>query len=184
MLQCFQSRWSVSLCGATFPASLRDVRLAGSFTGPLTGFRQARYSGRALGQKTAILRAQRRLSCLKGSYKQMQQTQYRRECKRTFSLSTIPAPILIPLTFTGLLITLWAYKCLMMVLFQNKIIYMPSMPPFARSEKLEDYAIQCKPVTWREERIEANDGVGLALAIGNIEGAKEGRDIVILYFQG
>ena len=75
---------------------------------------------------------------------------------------------------------------------------MPSLPPFSRSEKIEDYAPECKPVLWREDRIEAADGVEIALAIGSI--AVSGIDdsaapdiqadeslskhVVIIYFQG
>ena len=104
--------------------------------------------------------------------------------------------VLIPsTTFLGLLSILWLYKSLMLVIFQNKIIYMPSVPPFSRSEKLADYAAVCRPVTWREERIRAADGVELALAVGESftatektsekksAGLKQKR-VVVLYFQG
>src|ERR1700744_6107699 len=63
--------------------------------------------------------------------------------KRHFGLESLPAILVPPAVFGGLLVTLWAYKCLMMVVFQNKIIYMPSVPPFSRSEKVSDYASQC-----------------------------------------
>ncbi|GAA5830554.1 hypothetical protein JCM11251_002513 [Rhodosporidiobolus azoricus] len=36
----------------------------------------------------------------------------------------------------GLPAALWAYKCLMLVLFQRKIIYLPSVPPGTRDESL------------------------------------------------
>lgn len=49
----------------------------------------------------------------------------------------LPA-IYAPLIFTGLFLMLWIYKWIVIVLFQNKIIYMPSMPPFARKEKIAD----------------------------------------------
>lgn len=89
-----------------------------------------------------------------------------------------------------------------MIVFQNKIIYMPSMPPFARSERIDDYASMCKPVIWTEQRLRSKDGVEVALAVGSIpsEGgvgresesqsgivrAEKGRDreVVIVYFQG
>lgn len=85
-----------------------------------------------------------------------------------FSLSSVPAVLLPPVVFTGLLITLWTYKCLMMIIFQNKIIYMPSMPPFSRSEKVEDYAGSCKPVIWTEHSIRSEDGTPLKLLEGQI----------------
>lgn len=84
----------------------------------------------------------------------------------------------------------------MMVLFQDKIIYMPNMPPFSRSEKLEDYTNECKPVVWKERHIKSLDGTKLALAIGSIpdtiDKASEpgvtreikGKEVVIGYFQG
>ena len=88
----------------------------------------------------------------------------------------------------------------MTVLFQDKIIYMPYMPPFARSERIEDYAASCKPVEWREERIRSLDGTKISLCTGHIprankHGIREGgqtaadmdgkrKHIVICYFQG
>ena len=117
--------------------------------------------------------------------------------RRSFSVNAVLIP---PIAFLGLLSILWLYKSLMLVIFQNKIIYMPSVPPFSRSEKLVDYAAVCRPVIWREERIRAADGVELALAVGEIPrhtlstttekileqksaGLKQER-VVILYFQG
>lgn len=110
------------------------------------------------------------------------------------------SPILLPpLVFAGLLVTLWTYKCLMLVVFQNKIIYMPSVPPFSRSEKIEDYAAQCHPVIWQEVRTKAADGTEIALAIGEIDAAQQKsvmekdhaastkdqrKHIFIIYFHG
>lgn len=56
----------------------------------------------------------------------------------------------------------------MMVIFQNKIIYMPSVPPFSRSEKIADYAARCRPVDWREQHITASDGTSIAVAVGGM----------------
>ncbi|KAM5446173.1 hypothetical protein McanCB56680_008043 [Microsporum canis] len=81
----------------------------------------------------------------------------------------------------------------MMVIFQNKIIYMPSMPPFSRQEKIADYEQVCRPIVWEEQRIKSLDGVEIAICVGrNVmradeKEAKEVRrteDVVILYFQG
>lgn len=77
----------------------------------------------------------------------------------------------------------------MMVIFQNKIIYMPSVPPFSRSESIEDYAKQCGGIKWKEERIMAADGVEIALAVASINGIKEemrkeASHVAIVYFQG
>ena len=77
----------------------------------------------------------------------------------------------------------------MMVLFQDKIIYMPSMPPFARSEKMEDYTAICRPVLWEDKHIESIDGTRITLCIGKVppavrEGEDTAHDVVICYFQG
>jgi hypothetical protein len=74
---------------------------------------------------------------------------------------------------------------MMMVIFQNKIIYMPSMPPFSRSEKIEDHAGVCKPVEWEEKRIRASDGTELALCVSGIKNSRtRRRHVIVLYFQG
>ena len=76
----------------------------------------------------------------------------------------------------------------MMVLFQNKIIYMPSMPPFSRSEKLADYAQRCFPIVWQEEKIEAVDGVQLSLCTASTADQesthRSKKHVMVLYFQG
>ncbi|KAK1060609.1 hypothetical protein LTR74_011742 [Friedmanniomyces endolithicus] len=77
----------------------------------------------------------------------------------------------------------------MTVVFQEKIIYMPYMPPFARSEKIADYAASCRPVEWREERIRSIDGTKISLCVGSIPNARQGlpeveKEVVICYFQG
>lgn len=78
----------------------------------------------------------------------------------------------------------------MMILFQNKIIYMPNIPPFSRTETVEDYAGRCRPVQWKEDSLVTGDGVKLSLAIGDVprayeeEGEMEEKDVVVLYFQG
>ncbi|KAI9665306.1 MAG: hypothetical protein M1831_001743 [Alyxoria varia] len=63
---------------------------------------------------------------------------------RGFS-STIITVLTPPAVFLGLLLALWAYKCLMMVIFQNKIIYMPSVPPFSRREEISHNASSLPP---------------------------------------
>ncbi|KXT05245.1 hypothetical protein AC578_8420 [Pseudocercospora eumusae] len=80
----------------------------------------------------------------------------------------------------------------MAVLLQDKIIYMPYMPPFARSEKMEDYTAICKPVEWRSLHIKSLDGTKIALAIGRLpvhistDNAVRAmtRKVVIAYFHG
>ncbi len=46
----------------------------------------------------------------------------------------------------------------MMVVFKNKIIYMPGLPPNARWEKIADHASRCGGIQWKEERTKAADG--------------------------
>ncbi|KAL8898527.1 MAG: hypothetical protein Q9207_006654 [Kuettlingeria erythrocarpa] len=66
---------------------------------------------------------------------------------------------------------------------------MPSVPPFSRSEKIKDYEAQCKPIKWEEKRIDAADGVEIALAVGSITGSSSEmtearKHVAIVYFQG
>ncbi|EON69440.1 hypothetical protein W97_08700 [Coniosporium apollinis CBS 100218] len=74
----------------------------------------------------------------------------------------------------------------MVVLFQNKIIYMPSVPPFSRREKMADYANICKPVHWEEKRIRSLDGTEVALCVGGIEisADRSNKEVIVVYFQG
>lgn len=104
---------------------------------------------------------------------------------RAFTLSSIPAVFIPPVVFCGILVTLWAYKCVMMVIFQNKIIYMPSVPPFSRSEKVEDCAVQCRPVVWKEHDLRAADGTALKLLEGSIgQSSASTKRVIVLYLQG
>lgn len=79
----------------------------------------------------------------------------------------------------------------MTVIFQEKFIYMPYMPPFARSERIEDYMRSCQPVVWREERIRSTDGTNIGLAVGRIPAqgeivgeVRKRKEVVLCYFQG
>ena len=74
----------------------------------------------------------------------------------------------------------------MMVVFQNKIIYMPSVPPFSRSETVAEYANQCKPVEWTEHDLKSIDGTRLKLLEGSISDGSttKSKDLVVVYFQG
>jgi fermentation-respiration switch protein FrsA (DUF1100 family) len=76
----------------------------------------------------------------------------------------------------------------MTVLFQDKIIYMPYMPPFARSETIGAYAASCMPVKWEQHLIKSGDGTRIALATGRIPrnemNAEGSKHVVICYFHG
>ncbi|KAI0384054.1 alpha/beta-hydrolase [Hypomontagnella monticulosa] len=108
-------------------------------------------------------------------------------CRRKYHIEGL---MLAPAVFSGLFVALWTWKCLMLVTFQNKIIYMPGLPPNARWEKIQDYASRCAGIPWREERIRASDGTDLALCVTELElgsGATSAQPDVafyILYFQG
>ncbi|KAI5810574.1 alpha/beta superfamily hydrolase [Pyronema omphalodes] len=109
---------------------------------------------------------------------------------RHFSLSSIHPVILAPVVFVGLTLTLWSYKCLMMVLFQSRIIYMPSIPPGARREKISDYAAYCRGIQWSEGSLTTSDGKTLATASATVGGNSKPtvnenqKEVVIVYFQG
>lgn len=108
-------------------------------------------------------------------------------CKRSFHLEGL---LLAPVVFGGLFVSLWTWKCFMMVTFQNKIIYMPGLPPNARWEKISDYASRCGGLQWREERVRSVDGTDLALCVTDVDlgrnPASEPPETIfyILYFQG
>lgn len=107
--------------------------------------------------------------------------------RREFGLQSIPAVLVPPVVFSGLLVTLWTYKCLMMVIFQNKIIYMPSVPPFSRSEKVSDYASQCIPFTWSEHDMKSTDGTAIKILESGLQIAQQTQQqqrVVVLYLQG
>ena len=113
-----------------------------------------------------------------------------RSNSRSISSSTLVQLMIPPCVFTGLVATLWVYKCLMLILFQNKIIYMPSIPPFSRSERLSDYQRLCKPVNWQQHYIISSDNVRLSVLTGEISRVlanssyKDKHSTVIIYFQG
>lgn len=119
----------------------------------------------------------------------------RLDCKqiRQLHLNPILAP---PLLFCGLLAALWTWKCTMLVVFQNKIIYTPGLPPNARRETIANYEAECLGIQWREERIRSTDNTKLALCVAEVNAGEDrgqparaasgtGRTpVYILYFQG
>lgn len=75
----------------------------------------------------------------------------------------------------------------MMVLFQNRIIYMPGLPPNSRRETIEDYKSQCGGIQWQEEKTKAEDGTRISLCVASVDSgavAQTSRRVYILYFQG
>lgn len=92
--------------------------------------------------------------------------------------------------------TVRARKCIMMVVFQNKIIYMPSLPPTSRREQISNWASMCGGVEWAEETTVAADGTKLAMAVTTVPLPRGRRPAIgppedpptehayVLYFQG
>ncbi|KJX92980.1 alpha/beta superfamily hydrolase like protein [Zymoseptoria brevis] len=124
-------------------------------------------------------------------------SRHRDDSGRVSSLlaDTLPSFLVPPVVFTGLLLALWTYKAFMTVIGQNKIIYMPYMPPFTRSEEMADYTNLCKPVEWRHEKMRSLDGTKLSICVGEIPPADQGqvaiakkkknaRHVVIVHFHG
>lgn len=105
---------------------------------------------------------------------------------RSFFTDSLPSFLVPPAVFTALLVTLWSYKCLMTIIFQDKIIYMPYMPPGARSEKIGSYISDCKPVEWEQKYIKSLDGTKIAICTGSLPSKEPtpSRHVVICYFQG
>ncbi|KAH8150904.1 uncharacterized protein LAJ45_05086 [Morchella importuna] len=102
-------------------------------------------------------------------------------------LSLLPAVLVPPVVFGGLVISLWMYKCAMMVLFQNKIIYMPGVPLGAKRETLQDYKHLFKGIQWHEHHnhIATSDGKRLSSVTATTGGSQAGKKhILVLYLQG
>lgn len=111
--------------------------------------------------------------------------------RRLFSLASVSPILLAPAVFTGLTLTLWTYKCVMMVLFQSRIIYMPGIPLGSRKETIESYRSLCQGVEWTEERrLRTTDGKVLAAVSATVSGRGNSiignteDHVVIVYFQG
>lgn len=112
---------------------------------------------------------------------------------RTAKCIHIPTVLMPPVVFVGLLVALYVWKCMMLVVFQNKIIYMPGFPPNSRWELIDNYADHCGGIKWTNERIQAADGTDLAMAITTVPMQKgkfptDKKDarahVYVLYFQG
>ncbi|KAF7590243.1 hypothetical protein BBP40_003127 [Aspergillus hancockii] len=121
---------------------------------------------------------------------------------RSFVTNVLPSFLVPPAIFVGLLLSLWAWKCFWIIVLQDKLLYLSWLPPLSRSEKIEDYQAQCRPVQWVEKPIRSLDGTKLAVCEGripvrgpdgfvahNVSGRSSNRStrkksVVICYFQG
>ncbi|VDC01371.1 unnamed protein product [Peniophora sp. CBMAI 1063] len=110
---------------------------------------------------------------------------------RTRQLSTLTGEGSITATtaltvLVGLPISLWAYKCLMMYIFQRKIIYMGYIPMGARTETLKDVPI---PSNVHAERIAVSGERKASLSGVLVWHKSRGEALpkpttVMVYFQG
>ncbi|KAI5117811.1 hypothetical protein M0805_004571 [Coniferiporia weirii] len=83
----------------------------------------------------------------------------------------------------GLPLALWTYKCLAMVLFQRKIIYMGYVPPGARTETLQEHGLKVKDMTCEETQIPSKNRVKLSALIMSKKSTAN-PDCVVIYLQG
>lgn len=109
--------------------------------------------------------------------------------KRTFITyvsTTFPALLVPPVIFAGLFVSLWIWKCAMMIVWQNRIIYMPGLPPNSRRMRISDYASKNSGVNWKETSTKSSDGTRIALCVAATD-ARNSTDRLptyVLYFQG
>lgn len=112
---------------------------------------------------------------------------------RSLFTESIPPFLLPPAIFIGLLLGLWTWKCVWIIIMQNKLLYLSWLPPFSRSDKISEYESECRPVQWEEHRIRSLDGTRLTVCQGHIPAtgnyerhapARKEESVVICYFQG
>ncbi|KAF7768385.1 hypothetical protein Agabi119p4_7628 [Agaricus bisporus var. burnettii] len=112
-----------------------------------------------------------------------------RQSRRPRSVSTLPQPPPLPVIASivlGLPLALWTYKCLMMVLFQRRIIYMGYAPLGARQYGLEDLPpTALDHIHCREETIHGSDGAKLSgLFVRSNKFNEEDIETILVYLQG
>jgi len=86
-----------------------------------------------------------------------------------------------PLVLGQLLFGLWAYKvehflsctlislqCLMLIIFQNKLIYLPYIPAGARKETIQEYRPQLLGFDWTTSEVRTRDGKSLSTCVAEI----------------
>ncbi|TDL22415.1 alpha/beta-hydrolase [Rickenella mellea] len=94
-----------------------------------------------------------------------------------------PSASLVLSVVIGLPAALWAYKCMMMVLFQRKIIYMGYAPPGAREERL-GHDVPIPKNVYTEEITIPSEGKVLLSALVAQRSANSTPGCVIFYLQG
>ncbi|KAH8813569.1 Alpha/Beta hydrolase protein [Flagelloscypha sp. PMI_526] len=104
-------------------------------------------------------------------------------------VSTAPSLGLLCTAVVGFPVALWAYKCLMLVVFQRSIMYMPYLPINARMEKLSEIPENHRPrrhLDIEEVRIPSEGNVRLSglLVRPKKHLSSEPVKTIIVYFQG
>ncbi|KAJ6604036.1 hypothetical protein B0H10DRAFT_1957523 [Mycena sp. CBHHK59/15] len=105
----------------------------------------------------------------------------------TVPLSGTPSVFLTITVFFGLPAVLWAYKCLMLALFQRKIIYMGYVPPGSKQEELTKnvHPTLLNEISCQEVRIVSETGTLYGIAVSPVDSYVDGQpDVVIVYLQG
>lgn len=86
----------------------------------------------------------------------------------------------------------------MMIIFQNKLIYLPYIPYGARKETIQDYTLHLLGVDWTTTEVKTQDGKKLSTCVTEIRLANphaetlltllrkkvEAQQVMIVYFQG
>ena len=98
----------------------------------------------------------------------------------TLRRRTLHTALWPPLVFGELLLALWAYKvdtlscglillqCLMLIIFQNKLIYLPYIPVGARKETIQEYRTQLLGFDWTTSEVRTPDGKSLSTCVAKI----------------
>ncbi|KAJ5248592.1 hypothetical protein N7468_000043 [Penicillium chermesinum] len=92
----------------------------------------------------------------------------RNRFSRPLFTESLPPFLIPPAIFVGLLLSLWTWKCMWIIIMQNKLLYLSWLPPFSRSDKISEYESECRPVLWSEHTIRSLDNTKLALCQGYI----------------
>ena len=59
-------------------------------------------------------------------------------------------------------------QSLMLIAFQNKLIYLPYIPPGARNETIKDYHLQLLGFDWKTTEVRTRDGKRLGTCVAQI----------------
>ena len=86
----------------------------------------------------------------------------------------------------------------MMIIFQNKLIYLPYIPYGARNETIQDYTPQLLGLDWTSTEVRTRDGKKLSTCVAEIRLAllqavtlltlfrkkRDAPEVIVVYFQG